>query len=151
MSRVAEPEESEAGVSMLKMTEAQAAAHQKRVQNATRWNTPVPETLLPAKPNKYGAKKVFADGITFDSKKEYEHYLVLRADKTVKDLRVHVPIDAVINGVKVFTYKVDFLYVQNGKKVYVDVKGMRSGCAYAIFRVKAKVIAALLGINVEEV
>ncbi|WP_038220766.1 DUF1064 domain-containing protein [Virgibacillus alimentarius] len=40
------------------------------------------------KRNKYNARKIMFQGIEFDSKSEYEYYLILKNDKLVKDIEL---------------------------------------------------------------
>lgn len=47
-------------------------------------------------------------------------------------------------------YVADFVYVQNGEKVVEDVKGYRGGAAYAIFKIKRKLMLWLYGIRIKE-
>lgn len=47
-------------------------------------------------------------------------------------------------------YVADFVYVQNGEKVVEDVKGYRDGSAYAIFKIKRKLMLWRYGIRVKE-
>jgi len=92
--------------------------------------------------NKYHAKKVKVDGMTFDSKREYARWkdlqLLQRAGK-IQDLRRQVrfqlcetPYDeagfALFRGV---FYKADFVYIENGKTIVEDCKGFRTD-AYLI-------------------
>lgn len=78
--------------------------------------------------NKYNAKKVKYAGITFDSKAEYERYLILKhlhGLGRINDLKVHVRYWIHVAGQKAFQYEVDFLYRDhNGKEVAEDVKGV---------------------------
>ena len=102
--------------------------------------------------NKYGARKVTVDGIIFDSCKEAERYqqlkLLQRAGK-IDCLRLQVPFellpaqyertDAVYKQgprkgelkrgrciEKSVVYFADFVYIENGRRIVEDVKGMRT-------------------------
>lgn len=92
--------------------------------------------------NKYHAKKVTVDGVTFDSKREYARWrdlqLLERAGK-ITDLNRQVrfplcdtPYDedgkCLFRGV---TYVADFVYKENGKVIDEDCKGFRTD-AYQI-------------------
>lgn len=114
--------------------------------------------------NKFNARKKVIDGIEFDSTHEAERYQLLQLEVkagTVRDLKVHVPIqvhvkDPIGKPTHVFTYECDFVYDRGPefgppKIVYEDAKGYRKGSAYQLFRLKKSVIAAALGIVIEEV
>ena len=83
--------------------------------------------------NKYNAVKVKLDGYTFDSKKEAKRYrdlcLLVRTGE-ITDFKVHpkykmIPA-VVVSGKKkrTRTYTADFEYIENGKTVVEDVKGV---------------------------
>ncbi len=99
--------------------------------------------------SKYGAKKVRADGITFDSKAEYARYLQLRLlEKAGKifDLYVHKPIPLIVNGVTVGHYEADFIYYANKTVVVEDVKGVKTH----LYRLKKRILEAN-GIKITEI
>jgi hypothetical protein len=117
--------------------------------------------------NKYRAKKVVSDGITFDSLAEHRRYqelkLIERAGE-IRDLKVHPRYPLVVfahgvtnTGTKICDYVADFEYVAVSPAparnvlgvVTEDVKGMRSGPAWTVFRIKAKLFEALMGRPVE--
>lgn len=109
----------------------------------------VPE---PAKLSKYRSVKVEIDGRVFDSKKEANRYLDLRAEmmaKSITELRCQVPFPLVVNGVTVCVYVADFVYVRDGATVIEDVKS-RFTRKLAVYRIKVKFMAAL-GFIVSEV
>ena len=89
---------------------------------------------MPFKSNKYGAKKTVIDGIKFASKAESEYYLYLLQQK-----RLGI-VDKIETQPKVYLtearilYVSDFLITENGKKYYVDIKGMQT----PVFRLKLK-------------
>ena len=66
--------------------------------------------------NKYRNKKVIVDGKEFDSKKEGNRY---------KELQNNYKIE----------YVADFKYIENGKKIVEDVKGMQTD----VFKLKHKI------------
>ena len=105
---------------------------------------------LPKK-NKYQAKKVELDGLRFDSKKEAARYgtlkLLQRAGE-ISDLKVHPSFDLRVNDQLVCKYIADFSYYLDDMLIVEDVKGMRKGGAWDIFRIKAKLMKALLFIDV---
>lgn len=102
--------------------------------------------------NKYHAKKVVYDDITFDSKKECERYKLLvtkQAQGLINDLKVHVPIVIIEKNDKFrkSSYIVDFLYTRNGEDVYEDVKPCKS-LVTDVFKLKQKLLYDKHGIYV---
>lgn len=81
--------------------------------------------------NKFNAKKTVVDGIVFDSEKEANRFcelkLLLRAGK-IKSLVRQVKFELVSKSKteRAMYYKADFVYMENGKTVVEDVKGMRT-------------------------
>ena len=108
------------------------------------------------KGNKFSARKVTVDNLTFDSQAEAKRYgelkLLERAGK-IRDLRVHWPIRCMVNGKLICTLKPDFGYWDDriDQLRYEDVKGFKRGSHYALFRVKKKLAEALYGITIKEV
>lgn len=93
--------------------------------------------------NKYGAKKVKLDGITFDSKLEaarYTHLKELEAQGLISSIEIHPPYPCEVNGKKICLYKADFRYVNSeGNTVVEDTKGIET----PMFRLKKKLVEAL--------
>lgn len=79
------------------------------------------------KRNKYGAKRVTIDNVTFDSKGEAERYQILKIllnSKQISNLTIHPRYWIFVNGAKAFQYEADFEYKDhNGKEIVEDVKG----------------------------
>lgn len=105
--------------------------------------------------SKYGAKKTMIDGITFASKAEANRYLVLRLSAngyTITDLRMQVKFDlapsVVIQGRKrpPIRYIADFVYMQDGKQVVEDVKGMLT----STYKLKRHLMKSVHGIEILE-
>ena len=96
--------------------------------------------------SKYRNKKTEIDGITFDSKVEAEcycHLKLLQKSKLIlgferqKRMLLQEGYTRPSTGTKVrpIFYVVDFIvYENNGEKIYVDVKGMKTD----VFRLKQK-------------
>lgn len=113
--------------------------------------------------NKYNAKKKVVDGITFDSKKEAEHYkdLKILVDMgLITNLRMQVKYVLIpsqrINGRVVereCSYIADFVYEENGQTIVEDVKGYRNSASsgYAKFVIKRKLMLYLYGIRIKEI
>ena len=108
--------------------------------------------------SKYNNRKVTYQGLTFDSKKEYEYYLILKDKEKrglVFNIKRQVPLEIQPaftdkSGVKhrAITYKADFVYTDrvSGKVRYIDVKGFRT----EVYKLKKKLLA-YKGIIIEEV
>lgn len=105
--------------------------------------------------SKYHAKKTVVDGITFDSKREADRYLVLKSmeeDGAIEDLRRQVRYELVPafdvgdRHYRQVCYVADFVYVEDGKEVVEDVKGMRTD----VYRLKSKLFARRYGVNIKE-
>ena len=138
-------------MNQLRMSQEQADAHQKRVKGEI---ADVVADLKAPITNKFGAVKTRYEGIDFDSKHEAECYMKLRADELaglITELRHQVPIQVHVGEINVFTYIADFRFICDGVTRYQDAKGYRKGSAYQLFKLKQKVIAAAMGIDVEEV
>lgn len=108
------------------------------------------------KGNKFGAKRVFYDGIWFASIKEKEYYKLLkyrRMGGEISDIELQPKFDHMVNNKKVFTYIADFAFTESetNERVIVDVKGLTKGSAYQLFKVKKKCIEAEYGVKIEEV
>lgn len=104
---------------------------------------------------KYHARKTTVDGITFDSRKEADRYLVLKGmeeDGIIEDLRRQVRYELVpafdVDGrhYRPVFYVADFVYVEDGKEVVEDVKGMRTD----VYRLKSKLFAQRYGMSIKE-
>lgn len=109
--------------------------------------------IVPAK-NKFNARKKEVDGILFDSTHEAEVYQGLKLRQFANEitgLQCHVPLRVEINLIHVFSYECDFVFWDAVGKHYQDAKGYKKGAAYQLFRLKAKIIQAVLGITIEEV
>lgn len=108
--------------------------------------------------SKYNNRKVTYQGLTFDSKKEFEYYLILKDKEKrglVFNIKRQVPLEIQPaftdkSGVKhrAITYKADFVYTDrvSGKVKYIDVKGFRT----EVYKLKKKLLA-YKGIIIEEV
>ena len=107
--------------------------------------------------SKYHAKKTVVDGITFDSRKEADRYLVLKGmeeDGAIEDLRRQVRYELIpafdVDGKhhRPVFYVADFVYVdkETGDEVVEDVKGMRTD----MYRLKSKLFARRYGMNIKE-
>ena len=109
--------------------------------------------------NKYNAKKTEYNGVLYDSKKEAQFARDLDLAKHAKNIKERViswerqvPYKFVYEGRYIFTYKLDFRvhYANNIVKNY-DVKGYKKGSAYALFRLKKKLVQAQHTIVIDEI
>lgn len=105
--------------------------------------------------SKYHAKKTVVDGITFDSRKEADRYLVLKSmeeDGAIEDLRRQVRYELVpafdVDGrhYRPVCYVADFVYREDGREVVEDVKGMMTD----VYRLKSKLFARRYGMSIRE-
>lgn len=105
--------------------------------------------------SKYHAKKTCVDGIVFDSKREADRYLVLKSmeeNGDIEDLRRQVRYELIptfdVDGkhCRPVFYVADFVYVEDGKEVVEDVKGMRTD----VYRLKSKLFARRYGKVIRE-
>ncbi|MFA5920182.1 MAG: DUF1064 domain-containing protein [Methylococcaceae bacterium] len=108
------------------------------------------------KPSKYGNKKCLINGITFDSKREGHHYLELLAMERagiISNLELqkvfHLAESCIINGRKKppLRYIADFCYVQDGKQVVADSKGMLTD----VYKIKRHLMATVHHIAIVEI
>lgn len=105
--------------------------------------------------SKYHTRKTTVDGITFDSKREADRYLVLKGmeeDRLIEDLRRQVRYELIpafdVDGkhYRPVFYVADFVYVEDGKEVVEDVKGMKTD----VYRLKSKLFAIRYGKVIKE-
>lgn len=106
---------------------------------------------------KYRNKKVTVDGISFDSILEAHRYSVLRARLDageISDLRIHPHFTLAeafrdLDGthVRPVQYIADFSYLDNGRRIVEDTKGVRTE-GYII---KRKLVKDKFGISIREV
>lgn len=125
--------------------------------------------------SKYNSKKIYAaDGMKFDSRKEYQRYLYLKdkeKDGYIKDLKTQVKYILIpaqrepdqpgkrggIKKGKVIerecAYYADFVYYDciNNCEVVEDVKGYKAAGAYNLFTIKRKLMLYVHGIKINEI
>jgi hypothetical protein len=111
--------------------------------------------------NKYRARKITRDGITYDSIKEYRRHVELtlleKAGK-IHGLQRQVKFTLIPSQMydgkvveRPCTYVADFVYQENGNTIVEDVKGYKKGQAYALFTIKRKMMFHFFGIRIKEV
>lgn len=105
--------------------------------------------------SKYGAKKTFVEGITFDSRAEALQYVALRILENnghITELKTQVKFDlapsVIIQGRKrpPMRYVADFVYMQDGKQVVEDVKGMLT----PVYKLKRHLMKSVHNIDILE-
>lgn len=108
--------------------------------------------------NKFNAKKITIDGVVFDSQKEGRYYQRLKLLKMARDTNnrpkeiIFQPrYDIIVNNIKIGFYKADFKVIYPNRTEIIDVKGLRKGSAYQLFRLKKKLVEALYQIEIIEV
>lgn len=105
--------------------------------------------------SKYHARKTTVDGITFDSRKEADRYLTLKAmeeEGLIENLRRQVRYELVpafdVDGrhYRPVFYVADFVYVADGETVVEDVKGVMTD----VYKLKSKLFARRYGMSIKE-
>lgn len=107
--------------------------------------------------SKYNNKKTIYNGVEYQSKKEAKYaegldlaLLEKGPGRLLKwERQIRYPI--IINEMKVCDYILDFRLYYKDRIEYVDVKGMKKGPAYAMFRLKSKLMKAVYNIDITEV
>lgn len=113
-----------------------------------------PASAALRRPSKYRAVRTQVDGITFASKKEARRYGELRLMELgglIRRLERQPVFILAVNGEEICRYIADFRYWVEDVCIVEDVKGMRRGAAYEMFKVKKRLAEAIYGIEVVEV
>lgn len=102
-------------------------------------------------PLKYRNKKVKTDEGTFDSKKEYARWGVLRLlqrIKEIEELTRQPEFPLMVNTTNICVYKADFSYIitKTGKLIVEDVKGVKT----PVYNIKKKLMKAIYNIEIKE-
>jgi hypothetical protein len=87
-------------------------------------------TCVPDAPNKFNARHTIIDGIRFDSKREADTYVKLKAleasgDITELERQVKFDLHGAGGGL-IGRYTVDFRYWENGRRIACEVKGYKT-------------------------
>src|SRR6476661_3959744 len=102
------------------------------------------------KRSKYGNRRVFLDGVWFDSAKEARRSTGLKLDPEVEHLVRQMEYELIVNGVLICSYRADFVYMRNGKKIVEDAKPkserFKKTKAYQMFLIKKRLMKAVHGI-----
>jgi hypothetical protein len=102
--------------------------------------------------SKYKNVKTIVDGIAFDSKKEgarHGELQLLAKAGAIQDLRLQMPFELIPKqaGERAVRYIADFVYMENGKMIVEDVKGVKTD----VYKIKKKLMLAVHGIRIREV
>ena len=113
--------------------------------------------------SKFHSKKTTIDGIIFQSEKEAERYVflkILQSQGEISALEIQPKFEVWIKGQWIFSYTADFRYKKDGQAIVEDVKGEDKQCRPGkkpfttqtpIYRLKKKLVKALLGVEITEV
>lgn len=110
--------------------------------------------MMPARRNKFGARKTVFDGKTYDSageaRRAAELKLLLRAGR-IADLVEQPRFRLDVNGIHICDYIADFAYTEaeTGKRVVEDFKSKATRTP--VYRIKAKLARAIHGLIITEV
>lgn len=105
--------------------------------------------------NKYRNKKVIVDGEKFDSQREYKRFYelkILQHAGKISDLKRQVPfilLPSVVMGGKKereIKYIADFTYLENGKLVVDDSKGVKT----KEYKLKRRLMMFIHGVEIRE-
>jgi hypothetical protein len=121
------------------------------VADLARRSVSIQGTPLPLKPRrKYSNEPAVVDGILFDSKLEVRRYGELKLLKmagAITDLKIQQKWYLHVHGVKLGYYESDFSYLEDGKQVIEDCKGVKT----PIYRWKKRHVHAEYGIHIREI
>ncbi len=101
------------------------------------------------RPNKFRNKIVTVDGFKFHSMREasrWKELCMLQSAGKITNLERQVPFQLDVNGQKIGKLILDFVYEENGEKVYEDLKSKAT--ITPIFKWKAKHFRAQYGVEV---
>lgn len=91
--------------------------------------------------SKYKAVPTLIDGIRFPSKKQARDYQELKLQQLAGNigyLRLEVPFEIKVKGIKICRYIADFVYSSGGNEIIADSKGVIT----PVFRLKWKLMKA---------
>lgn len=104
------------------------------------------------KKSKYRNEPMLIDGIRFDSKKEalrWRELKLLESAGKISGLERQVEFPLAVNGVVVCCYRADAVYLEDGKRVVEDTKSEITR-RHPVYRLKRKLLAAALGVEIRE-
>lgn len=103
--------------------------------------------------SKYRNTRIKAPDGTFDSKKEYLHWLELKDKESkmlIQGLKKQVTYNLEVNGMHICKYIADFVYLENHVLKVVDVKSEMTR-KLPVYRLKRKLMQAVHGITITEI
>ena len=139
----------------MRMTEEQYEALMSRRPMTGALIPPPPPRVAPKRP-KYGNVRVTdRDGLTHDSRREYRRWQELKLREVageISGLQRQRVFDLVVGGLLVCRYVADAVYVENatGRRIVEDTKSPPTR-KKRDYRIKAKLMKALYGIDIHEV
>lgn len=95
------------------------------------------------------ARGVFIDHVRFENQRQAELFMELQAQEragTISNLRPHVRLPLIVNGIRVDTYTALFSYERDGERVLVDVVGWQTD----LRKLQRRLVHAIYGIKVTE-
>ena len=99
--------------------------------------------------SKYHAKPEFIDNIRFASQREGNRYrelkLLFRAQQ-ITELEIQPKFPVRFGDKLLFTYRADFAYYEDGKRVCEDSKGFRT----PVYKLKKRIVESVYGITIVE-
>lgn len=102
---------------------------------------------------KYRNKKTTVENVEFDSKREANRWLELRtALKTgkVRNLKRQYVFAIIIDGVRICDYIADAVYEEHRGGEWHRIVEDSKGCKTEVYRIKKKLMRAVLGIEIRE-
>lgn len=112
-----------------------------------------PLTPQPKRPKYNNRKVVDASGAVHDSQKEFRRWQELQLRQRageISSLRGQVPFALVVNGELICQYVADFVYLDGAATIVEDCKSPPTR-KLAAYRIKAKLMQALHGLQIREV
>ncbi len=103
--------------------------------------------------SKYKAKPTWVDGIRFPSMKQaarYKDLKFLESQGLIRSLRLEVPYTLKVDGFKICSYRADFVFEEYAHGVWTVVVEDVKGILTPVYRLKRKLMKAILGIEIRE-
>ena len=112
--------------------------------------------LKSKRPRKYRNKKTERDGVTFDSIKESNRYIILKtleSEGKIWGLEYHKRFDIEVNRQLICRYEADFTYHNAENPINFVVEDVKSEITrkLPVYRLKAKLMLAVWGITIIEI
>lgn len=110
-------------------------------------------TKRPTGTSKYRNTRVEYDGMSFDSRKEMERWIFLKAQERaglIHGLERQIDFSIEVNGMHICTYRCDATYIENSVRIVEDTKSVFTR-KLPVYRLKKKLLLAVRGIDIKEV